>query len=386
MIFQDTGFSLPELPAHLEALRDEARSFLRDELKAGGFRPVCNAWMDGFEPEFSRKLARRGWVGMTWPKQYGGHERSAFENFVVNEELLAAGAPVAAHWAGVRQTGPLLMRFGNDSIKDFFLQRLARAEIFFSIGMSEPDAGSDLGQVRTRARPADGGWVINGRKIWSSGAHRADYMVVFCRTGTDADGDRRAGFSQLIVDLKAPGITIRPIYMMSGAHHFNETLFDDVFVPDDRLIGKPGEGWSQVVSELGYERSGPERFMSIFPLLVGLVRMAAADPDARRVVALGQLTARLWTLRRMSIALLTLLAKGQSPEVEAALVKDLGTRFERETVEIVRGLVPARRADDPASEFDVLLAKCMLAAPAFTLRGGTNEILRNVIARSLGLR
>ncbi|WP_418319785.1 acyl-CoA dehydrogenase family protein [Piscinibacter sakaiensis] len=386
MIFQDPGFSLPELPAAAEALREEVRGFLDVELKAGSFEPCCNAWMDGHEPEFSRKLARRGWIGMTWPRKYGGQERSVFENFVVNEELLAVGAPVAAHWAGVRQTGPLLMRFGNDAIKDFFLARMARAEIFFSIGLSEPDAGSDLAQVRTRARRIDGGWVINGRKIWSSGAHRADFMVVFCRTGAEGEADRRAGFSQLIVDLKAPGITIRPIYMMSGAHHFNETIFDDVFVADDRLIGKPGEGWSQVVSELGYERSGPERFMSIFPLLAGLVRIAAADPELRRIVALGQLTARLWTLRRMSIALLALLAKGESPEVEAALVKDLGTRFERETVEIVRGLAPPRSSDEPASEFDVLLAKCMLAAPAFTLRGGTNEILRNVIARSLGLR
>jgi alkylation response protein AidB-like acyl-CoA dehydrogenase len=386
VIFQDSGFSLPELPAGVEALRAEVRAFLHDERRAGSFEPACNAWMDGFDPEFSRKLARRGWVGMTWPKQYGGQERSAFENFVVNEELLAAGAPVAAHWAGVRQTGPLLMRFGNDSIKDFFVPRLARAELFFAIGLSEPDAGSDLGQVRTRARRSDGGWVVDGRKIWSSGAHRADYMVVFCRTGGDSDGDRRAGFSQLIVDLKDPGVTIRPIYMMSGAHHFNETVFDDVFVPDDRLIGKPGDAWSQVVSELGYERSGPERFMRVFPLLAGLVGIVAADPDARRILALGQLTARLWTLRRMSIALLTLLARGQSPEVEAALVKDLGTRFEREAVELVRGLVPACASSGSGDGFDALLAKCMLAAPAFTLRGGTNEILRNVIARSLGLR
>lgn len=385
MIFQDPGFSLPELSPDLEELRAEVRAFLREERRTGGFVPICNAWMEGFSPEFSRKLARRGWVGMTWPKRYGGRERSAFENFVVNEELLAAGAPVGAHWVGVRQTGPLFMRFANDSIKDFFLPRLARADLFFAIGLSEPDAGSDLAQVRTQARKVDGGWVINGRKIWSSGAHRCDYMVVFCRTAP-GDGDRRAGFSQLVADLKAPGVTIRPIYMMSGAHHFNETLFDDVFVPDDRMVGEPGNGWTQVLSELGYERSGPERFLSVFPLLAELVRLAAADPELRKVGALGQLTARLWTLRRMSVALLTLLAQGQSPEVEAALVKDLGTRFEREAAEIIRGLVPAQWSSGAPSEFEVLMAKCLLSAPTFTLRGGTNEILRNVIARSLGLR
>jgi acyl-CoA dehydrogenase len=385
MIFQDPGFALPQLSADLEGLRNEVRAFVRDELRTGGFVPGCNAWMEGFEPEFSRKLAARGWIGMTWPKRYGGGERSAFENFVVNEELLAAGAPVAAHWVGVRQTGPLFLRFGNDSIKDFFLPRLASAELFFSIGLSEPDAGSDLAQVRTQARRVDGGWVVNGRKIWSSGAHRTDYMVVFCRTGS-GDGDRRAGFSQLIMDLRSPGITIRPIYMMSGAHHFNETIFDDVFVPEDRMVGEPGKGWDQVMSELGHERSGPERFLSVFPLLAHLVRLASADQDVRKIVGLGQLTARLWTLRRMSIALLTLLANGQSPEVEAALVKDLGTRFERESVEIIRGLVPAEWSVSAPGEFEVLMAKCLLAAPAFTLRGGTNEILRNVIARSLGLR
>jgi len=385
MIFQDAGFSLPELSSDLEGLRGEVRAFIREELRTGGFVPECNAWMEGFSPEFSRKLAQRGWMSMTWPKRYGGRERSAFENFVVNEELLAAGAPVAAHWAGVRQTGPLFMRFGNDSIKDFFLPRMARAEIFFSIGLSEPDAGSDLAQVRTQARKVDGGWVINGRKIWSSGAHRTDYMVVFCRTAA-ADGDRRAGFSQLIVDLKAPGITVRPIYMMSGAHHFNETIFDDVFVAEDRLVGEPGSAWTQVLSELGHERSGPERFLSIFPLVAQLVRLAAADRDVRKTATLGQLTARLWTLRRMSVALLTLLAEGRSPEVEAALVKDLGTRFERESVELIRALAPAQWSTGAADEFEVLMAKCLLAAPAFTLRGGTNEILRNVIARSLGLR
>jgi alkylation response protein AidB-like acyl-CoA dehydrogenase len=385
MIFQDPGFALPQLSADLEGLRNEVRAFVRDELRTGGLVPGCNAWMEGFEPEFSRKLAARGWIGMTWPKRYGGGERSAFENFVVNEELLAAGAPVAAHWVGVRQTGPLFLRFGNDSIKDFFLPRLASAELFFSIGLSEPDAGSDLAQVRTQARRVDGGWVVNGRKIWSSGAHRTDYMVVFCRTGS-GDGDRRAGFSQLIMDLRSPGITIRPIYMMSGAHHFNETIFDDVFVPEDRMVGEPGKGWDQVMSELGHERSGPERFLSVFPLLAHLVRLASADQDVRKIVGLGQLTARLWTLRRMSIALLTLLANGQSPEVEAALVKDLGTRFERESVEIIRGLVPAEWSVSAPGEFEVLMAKCLLAAPAFTLRGGTNEILRNVIARSLGLR
>ncbi|MCW5637030.1 MAG: acyl-CoA dehydrogenase family protein [Rubrivivax sp.] len=385
MIFQDAGFSLPELPAEVEALRAEVRTFVRTEIEAEGFVPACNAWMDGFDPAFSRRLAQRGWVGMTWPRRYGGHERGAFENFVVNEELLAAGAPVAAHWAGVRQTGPLLMRFANDAIKDYFLPRMARAELFFAIGLSEPDAGSDLAQVRTRARAVDGGWVVNGRKIWSSGAHRAHWMMVFCRTGGEAEGDRRGGFSQLIVDLKDPGVTIRPIHMMNGAHHFNETVFDDVFVPSERLIGQPGDAWSQVVSELGYERSGPERFLSVFPLLAALVRLAAARPDERRVVAVGQLTARLWTLRRMSIALLMLLARGQSPEVEAALVKDLGTRFEREAVEIARGLAAHRPGKD-THDFDAQLAKCLLVAPAFTLRGGTNEILRNVVARSLGLR
>lgn len=385
MIFQDPGFTMPELAPELQTLRAEVRAFLKKELAQGSFVPVCNSWMEGFSPEFSRKLAARGWVGMTWPKRYGGQERSFFENFVVNEELLAAGAPVGAHWVGVRQTGPLLLRFGSDRLKDEFLPRLASAEVFFAIGMSEPDAGSDLGQVRTQARKTDGGWVINGRKIWSSGAHRCDHMVVFCRTG-DAGGDRRAGFSQIIVDLRSKGVTIRPIITMNGAHHFNETIFDDVVVPEYRLVGEPGNGWTQVLSELGYERSGPERFLSIFPLLVELVRLAARDPEARKVIALGQLGARLWTLRRMSIAVATLLAAGQSPEVDASLVKDLGTRFERETIEIIRGLAPAEWSTGAPREYEVLMAKALLSAPTFTLRGGTNEILRNIIARSLGLR
>lgn len=385
MIFQDSGFALPELPAALEKLRTEVREFLQKERQSGGFVPACNTWMEGFSPEFSRKLAQRGWVGMTWPKRYGGREGSAFENFVVNEELLAAGAPMAAHWIAARQTGPLLLRFGNDTLKESLLPRIAGGEIFFAIGMSEPDAGSDLAQVRTKARKVDGGWMLNGRKIWSSGAHGCHYMMVFCRTGS-GDGDRRAGFSQLVVDLKSPGVTIRPIYMMDGAHHFNETIFDEVFVPDEHLVGEAGNGWTQVLSELGYERSGPERFLSVFPLLSAFVQIAAAHPDPRKIVTLGQLTARLWSLRRMSLAVVSLLAQGQSPEVEAALVKDMGTRFERETVETLRALVPAQWSAASPNTFEVLMAKALLSAPAFTLRGGTNEILRNVIARSLGLR
>src|SRR5438445_9305614 len=255
---QTFRFELGELPPEAEALRAEVREFLRHEL--GDAAPVrrAHSW-GGFDREFSKKMGARGWIAMTWPKRYGGHERSALERYVVLEEMLVAGAPVAAHWIADRQSGPLLLRFGTEEQRQEFLPAIARGESYFCIGMSEPDSGSDLASIRTRADKADGGFRLNGRKVWTSHAHRSHYAITICRT-SPADGDRHAGLSQFIVDLKAKGVTIRPIKNLAGNLDFNEVTFDDVLLPANRLVGKEGAGWQQVTSELAFERSGPEAF------------------------------------------------------------------------------------------------------------------------------
>jgi acyl-CoA dehydrogenase len=368
-----------DLPERVAELRAEVREFLASE--RGRWRPRADTWLSGWDERFSKELARRGWLGMTIPTQYGGHARGALERYVVTEELLAAGAPVAAHWIADRQIGPSLMRFGTEEQRQAFLPGIAAGEVYFGIGMSEPDSGSDLASVRSKADRVAGGWELTGTKVWTSGAHHAHAFFALVRTSPRDEQNRHAGLSQLIVELDSPGVTIRPIPLLTGAHHFNEVVFDKVFIPDSRVLGEIGQGWHQVTSELAFERSGPERYLSTFPLLTALLREAPSVDEER----LGGLVSRYWTLRRMSLAIAGALEAGQAPELAAAVVKDLGTRFENEVIDAARTLLPM--APDPGGEgYARLLAEAVLHAPGFTLRGGTNEVLRGITARGLGLR
>jgi alkylation response protein AidB-like acyl-CoA dehydrogenase len=374
------------LPDGVTELRGQLREFLAAERAAGTFTPRCDAWLCGWDAGFSAKLAAHGWVGMTLPAEYGGHGRSPLERYVVVEELLAAGAPVAAHWIADRQIGPTLLRYGTEDQKLRYLPRIARGECFFGIGMSEPDSGSDLASVRTRARRVDGGWELTGTKVWTSGAHHAHAFFALARTAPVDPGDRHAGLSQFIVELDAPGVRIRPIPLLTGEHHFNEVVFDRVVVPDELVLGEIGQGWQQVTSELAFERSGPERFLSTFPLLVALVgELAERGLTGEAARELGDLVTRLWTLRQLSVAVAASLAAGVPEDVPSALVKDLGTSYESEIIEAARLLL--RTEPDPdGGGVARLLADAVLHAPGFTLRGGTTEILRGVIARGLGMR
>ncbi len=380
-------FPPPDLPREAENLRADVRAFLAESFASDAW-PRNSDFGAGFSPEFTRKIAAKGWVGMTWPKKYGGQERSMLERYVVTEELLAAGAPVFAHWIADRQSGPLLLRFGSEAQREAVLPRITAGECFFSIGMSESDSGSDLASVRTRAERTPEGWRLNGAKVWTSNAHHNHFMITLCRTG-DAGSDRHVSLSQFLVDLKNDGVTINPIINMLGGHEFNEVVFDDVVIPADRLIGSEGEGWRQVTSELAYERSGPERFLSNFHVFRALVDEVGLSPDARQAEGLGRLASRLWTLRRMSLSVAAMLEAGESPDVEAAIVKDLGNRFEREVIETARMILPMQPAGPVGanqSDFAATIAEAILRLPSFTLRGGTTEIMRSIIARGLGLR
>ena len=387
------------LPAGAAELRSQVRDFLSAERTAGRFVPACDAWLSGWDESFSRRLADHGWVGMTIPRGYGGQGRSALERYVVVEELLAAGAPVAAHWVSDRQVGPNLLRYGSEPLKRRYLPAIAQGTCYFAIGLSEPDAGSDLAAVRTTGTRADGGWTVSGTKIWTSGAHRAHALIALLRTGPPDGRQRHVGLSQLLIELDQPGVTIRPIISMTGEHHFNEVVFDAVFVPDEQVVGTIGDGWAQVTSELAYERSGPERLLSTFVLLDTLVGELAArsgdsgsgdlgSGDLGSAGAVGRVVARLWACRQMSLAVAGALAAGEAPEIAAALVKDVGTRLESEIIEVARLLTATLRVEpDPeGSGMAGLLAQAILHAPGFTLRGGTNEILRGIVARGLALR
>jgi alkylation response protein AidB-like acyl-CoA dehydrogenase len=372
------------LPPEADEMRRKVRGFLKKERDNGRYAAHRSSWST-FDPEFSKRAAKAGFIGMTWPKGYGGGEYSNLQRFVVTEEMLAAGAPGGAHWIADRQSGPQILKHGSERARELILPRIAAGECYFGIGMSEPDSGSDLAAARTKADKVEGGWVINGTKIWTSNAHRVHYLIVLARTEPPSE-NRHAGLSQFIVDTGSEGIEIRPIMNLSGGHEFNEVFFKNCFVPDDMMIGKPGEGWTRVTGELAFERAGPDRFMSDIRLLVELVDKIGREPNERQAVEIGRLAAHFATLRRMSSSIAGLLERGESPVTEAALVKDVGTAFEREVPEAVRKLLPVEASLDDDDEYSQAMAHVLLHAPSFTIRGGTPEILRGMIARGLGLR
>lgn len=373
------------LPAEAEELRLEVRDFLERELASFPTWKRAYTWM-GSDPDFSRKMGARGWIGMTWPKQYGGHERSSFERYVVLEEMLAAGAPVAAHWIADRQSGPLLLQHGTEAQRQEILPRVCRGEAYFCIGMSEPDSGSDLASVRTRAEPTENGWRINGTKLWTSGAAHCHYMIALVRTAVAEK--KHQGLSQVLVPLDGrPGLTIRPIRDLAGNDHFCEVTFEDVEVDRDAVLGEEGSGWKQVMSELSYERSGPERYLSCQPLLAAFARDRGSNANESERQTLGRQVAHLATLRQMTLSLAGLLERGEGPALEAAVTKDLGGVFEQDLPGIIQGLLAGEpRTDDGADDVQQILAHLMQNAPSFSLRGGTREVLRGIIARGLGLR
>jgi len=379
--------SLCRLPAEDEALRAPVRAMIGEAIAAMPLDRRARSWM-GFDAAFSRALGEAGLLGLSLPKRYGGAERGVFARFVVVEELLAAGAPVAAHWIADRQSAPLILNYGTEAQREFYLPRICRGEVFFCIGMSEPGSGSDLASVRSRAERTGSGWRLNGQKIWTTNAMHSDYMIALVRT-SGAPEDRHKGLSQLIVDLRAPGVTIRPIPDLTGDAHFAEVFFDNVDLPPEALIGEEGNGWAQVTAELAFERSGPERIYSSVVLLDAWLRHVAAcgRASASAAAALaGSLTARLATLRAMSIAVTARLDAGESPVIEASLVKDLGTTLEQE-LPVLIGDDLAAHPDEPVDpDLYRTLSYVSQIAPSFSLRGGTREILRGIIARGLGLR
>ncbi|MDP2451702.1 acyl-CoA dehydrogenase family protein [Polaromonas sp.] len=384
-----SAFRLATLPAETNSFRAEVKAFLKSSLEPAPADIRARSWM-GFNAAFSKKLAARGWVGVTLPAQYGGASLDAFSRFVLVEELLAAGAPVSAHWIADRQSGPLILKFGTEAQRQFYLPKICAAEAFFCIGMSEPNAGSDLASVGTRATRCqiDGssGWRLNGRKIWTTNAQHCHYMIALVRSSGEPQ-DRQQGLSQFIVDLALPGVTVRPIRDLAGDAHFSEVFFDNVLLADDALIGNEGSGWAQVNAELAFERSGPERVYSSIVLLEHWITCLRRSPHASAHAAtIGRFATHLATLRNMSIAVTAKLVNGESPLVEAALVKDIGTEFEQS----IPAVIEAAIAMDPDAPVDAELYRAVAyvsqVAPTYSLRGGTREILRGMIARGLGLR
>jgi acyl-CoA dehydrogenase len=383
----DLSFDQIRLPPECDKLRAEVRAFLAEEIAAGTFVPDRPGHGDSHNREFSKRIGAKGWIGMTWPKKYGGRERNFLERYVVTEEFRVANAPVRLHFVADRQSGPILLKYAPEHIKQDILPRICRGDLCFVIGMSEPGSGSDLFAAKTKATKVAGGWKINGSKIWTSNAHIADYMIGVFRTSPPTKENRRHGLTQFLVDMKAPGITVNPIIQMTGQHDFNEVVFDDAFMTGDHVLGEIDGAWKQATSELAYERSGPERFLETFYVPAELVRALGPNPDLRSAEGLGRLVAQLHALRRMSVSVAGMLQAGKEPVVEASIVKDVGTIWEQKLPERVRDL--SAFLEPEASNrvtLDEQIAFALTVAPKLTIQGGTTEILRGIIARGLGLR
>ncbi len=378
-----------------EQFRKEVREFLEEELRQGSFEISDDAWLRGVSPEFSRKVAKRGWIGLTWPKEYGGQERSYLDRLIYTEEMLRYGAPVAAHWLSDRQVGPALIAHGGEEQKKEFLPKIVKAEIFVVVGMSEPEAGSDLASLQTRAVEKADGYVINGQKVWTSGAHWADYLYLVVRT--DPDVPKHRGISEFIIDVKLPGITVNPLVDMTGGSHYNEVFFDDVRVPKSALIGQKNRGWYQIASQLDYERSGIERLMNNYPLFRNIVDYAkqtslGGKPLARQPLIrhkLAELQVEFEVGRLLIYRVGWLLTKGQLPNYEAAMAKAYGTAFAQRLANaatLILGLYGQLMPGSKGAPFMGSAPLVYLRSPSYSIQGGTSEILRNIVAtRGLGL-
>ena len=288
----------------LVKLRFAVRDFLRSDRAEFGWQPAVDSWLGQWDEGFSARLGAAGFLGLTIPRRYGGHQLGHLHRYVVTEELIATGAPVAAHWTADRQVAPGLLTYGTEAQRERLLPQIVAGKLYSSIGMSEHGAGSDLAAVQTKAVRADGGWQLSGTKVWTSGAHHAHQVVVLARTSAADPQHRHDGFSQFLVPCDAQGVRIEPIVLMSGANHFNEVILDQVFVPDADVLGEVGNGWHQVTSELSFERSGPERILSTGPLLLAAIRGLGAGPalDDRTAGLVGDLLARLISLRQLSLS------------------------------------------------------------------------------------
>jgi alkylation response protein AidB-like acyl-CoA dehydrogenase len=367
-----------ELTDAEQALQKDVRAFLDQRLPEGSY-PLGLGMPGNTDRQFSRDLGARGWLGMAISPAYGGGGRTAVERLIVVEELLTRGAPVNYHWVADRQSGPSIERYGTEKQKQEYLPKICRGELSFAIGMSEPDSGSDLASLRSKAQPVNGGWRISGTKIWTSGAAEATHILGLFRTSED----KHTGLTQFIVPCETPGLTISPIAFIDGTRHFCEVVFDDVMLPDAQRLGEVGDGWRQNTSELVLERGGVDRWMSLFPVIEKWAPSALALGQAA-LADLGLMAARFWGLRGLCLAIARLVDAGQSPVIEAAMVKEMATRFEQDSVEMVArhlGRAPDLTSTDP---YESLLARAILVSPSWSIRGGTNEILRTIIAKGLG--
>ena len=377
------------LPPAVQAFRDELREWLAgnltDEVRDAARRrgrdddaglAVLRSW--------DRTMAEAGWAAISWPAEYGGRGATALEQLVFTEETIAAGAPTPVNVIGINNIAPAIMEYGTERQKRQLLPRMVRADDIWCQGMSEPDAGSDLASLRTRAVRDGDDFVVTGQKTWTSNGHRADWCALFVRTNPDVPKHR--GISCLVVDMRSPGIEARPLRTLTGDTEFAEVFFDDVRVPASALLGPLDGGWAVATSTLSHERAGAARLYAMIRLrlrdLVADLRDAEqqglVDGDDPLVLArLGELDTRLAFLAvlcQRSIA-----ATGAAASGSASLAKTVWGELEQDLAALGHELLGAH---DPGGRWSV----ARLSTRSLTIAGGTTQVNKNVTAqRVLGL-
>ena len=357
-------------PEHI-ALRNKARTVAQDAVaRYGRFN---DTWMNGYSKEFSQELAALGWIGMTWPTEFGGGGRPGIERLIVAEEMISAGAPIAASWFADRQMGPALIAYGTKTQQDAFLPDMLAGKTTWCIGMSEPNAGSDLASLKTFAADDGDEWVINGQKIWTSFGEVADYCYLICRTSND--GPPHAGISEIIVPMNTPGIDVRPIQDMTTNRHFCEVFYTDVRVPKANLVGKQGGAFAQTMRQLEHERGGIDRLVSNKALYdMAVLQADTSNPLVRQEIArieIGYRVGRILVIREVL---------KQAPAGFSAATKCFCTELEARISDFVFTTLGMQATlwDD--------VTQGLAYAPGYTIMGGTSNVMRNIIGeRVLGL-
>ena len=384
-----------EFSREQEAFRQEVRSFLEDEIRKGTFKPMCDGWIQGFSWEFTKKVASKGWVGITWPKEYGGLGRSHIDRLILTEEMVRYGAPAACHWFAERQIGNAICSFGTEEQKQEMLPQIIRGEACVGLGMSEPMAGSDLSSVKTRAIEDGDYYVINGQKMWTSCASYMTHIYLVARTDTMVPKQR--GISEFIIDCKLPGISIRPTIDITGSEAWGEVFFDNVRIHKKYLIGQKNSGFYQILHQLAYERSGIERLMGNYPLFDAIIKFTketkrngkpiCEDPLIRN--RLVQLQIEFEVGKMLVYRVVQVMEQGTVPNIEAAMAKPFCTTYEQHLASIatdILGLYGQLWKDSKYVPVMGMAPHSFLGSKGYSLQAGTNEVLKGIVAnRGLGL-
>jgi len=373
-----------------EKFREEVRQFLEEEIRQGLWEPTCDSWIQAYNPEFTRRVAQKGWIGLIWPTEYGGQGRSPLYRLILTEEMLRYGAPAGCHWFADRQVGGAILSFGTEELKREFLPKIAKGEAYFGVSMSEPGAGSDLAALQTRAVEDGDYYVINGQKTWTSCSLLAHYFYMVART--DPDAAKHRGISEFIVDAKAPGLSRIPMIDITGTEAWSDLFFDNVRVHKKYLIGEKNRGFYQILHQLDFERSGMERIMGNYALFEAILKFSKENKLSQDTLIrnkLAQLQIEFEIGRLLGYRVASVMEEGRAPNWESAMSKAYSTEFEKRLASVAMEILGPYGQLMPGSKLVPirgLASHSYLGSKGYSLQGGTTEILKNILAaRGLGL-